>query len=563
MGFGGAMSTMMWGLSLIMVLLMIWSILCVEFVWPVARVVYKDSGFLEEQCGMVFSSVIQTTLHLFQTLVAGDSWGSCTVPLIHHTPSLSILFFLALASVHLGFTNLVLATIVDRAAEAREDSRERKKELQLQKERESIELWRDTMKKMDEDCSGFITEDELLKSFHHQEDVKDVLGRLQIREDDLQTLFHLIDMDENEKVSSDEFCNAFHKAYTQDWRGYMMIVKLNLESLSRNINRRVGGLEDKLDDLMIERRSSVVSGVSGVTDTSTLITSRVLPARNIESDSAACESDPVLAVDRSDREDAVAMRSPPPLQSGSPPPLQSIAEPKTMSPGCLDWAYLRQKLDVESDDKVVQDGTAGGQPAKPLYLSARCFAPPAQPAAAPPVLRAAGAPGAGGAVAGAATGTAATVRGSATLADSVMDTRLIAELHNLHRGLEAQLEALVADAAATTEVLMKQGRLLRSVGKAPATLYGASEYAGDGIPTAASTPAFGSGTADARTRLVNPQRPSTTRLEATLSVTSAELGYRHVSTAGLSEEMLPHTSISNASDLRHLSTEACSGRPKI
>merc|ERR1719378_1859285 len=78
------------------------------------------------RCAAGFNSVAASMLTLFQTVVAGDSWGQIGVPLIEHHPSLAPLFVAVVVTVSLGGMNLILAVIVDCAAEARENDLHRK-----------------------------------------------------------------------------------------------------------------------------------------------------------------------------------------------------------------------------------------------------------------------------------------------------------------------------------------------------------------------------------------------------------------------------------------------------
>ena len=50
----------------------------------------------------------------------GDSWGLVSVPVIEKRPEYTIIFICIVVSVSLGVMNLILAVIVESAAEARE-----------------------------------------------------------------------------------------------------------------------------------------------------------------------------------------------------------------------------------------------------------------------------------------------------------------------------------------------------------------------------------------------------------------------------------------------------------
>jgi len=52
--------------------------------------------------------------------VAGDSWGAISVPVIENHPWMGVILISIVFTVSLGLMNLMLAVIVERAAEARE-----------------------------------------------------------------------------------------------------------------------------------------------------------------------------------------------------------------------------------------------------------------------------------------------------------------------------------------------------------------------------------------------------------------------------------------------------------
>lgn len=196
-GFVGAMQAMFWGLILILVLIVAWSLLAVELVYPESK---KLDLSEDDMCKYAFSTVMRSTLTFFQTLVAGDSWGACSLGIIHVAPHLFLLFALSLVTVQLGFTNLVLAVIVDKANEARDLSKE---EAALKKQREeskSVRAWRQVMKSMDEDGNGTLSAQELMEGYMKKPSVRSMLDAMHVRRKDLSELFRLMDMDNSKDL---------------------------------------------------------------------------------------------------------------------------------------------------------------------------------------------------------------------------------------------------------------------------------------------------------------------------------------------------------------------------
>ena len=106
-GFISAMSAMLWGFVMILILLMFWAVLAVELLNHASKEVYGD-----DTCSKAFAGVWPALQMFFQTLVAGDGWGGCSIGLINHpsygAPAVFI-FAGSLVTIQLGFTNLILA----------------------------------------------------------------------------------------------------------------------------------------------------------------------------------------------------------------------------------------------------------------------------------------------------------------------------------------------------------------------------------------------------------------------------------------------------------------------
>eukprot|EP00929_Paragymnodinium_shiwhaense_P061601 TRINITY_DN30778_c0_g1_i2.p1 TRINITY_DN30778_c0_g1~~TRINITY_DN30778_c0_g1_i2.p1 ORF type:complete len:1138 (+),score=259.71 TRINITY_DN30778_c0_g1_i2:168-3581(+) len=121
-GFMAAFRAIFWGLLLVVMVLMIWSILAVRILHKpntrvTQRMLYEDC----ERCPRAFGSVWQSFLTFFQTVVAGDAWGTVALPVIEESPITIVMFICVLVSVSLALMNLILAVIVDSAQHARED----------------------------------------------------------------------------------------------------------------------------------------------------------------------------------------------------------------------------------------------------------------------------------------------------------------------------------------------------------------------------------------------------------------------------------------------------------
>ncbi|CAL1166123.1 unnamed protein product, partial [Cladocopium goreaui] len=98
-------------------------------------------------------------------------------------------------TVSLGVMNLILAVVVEKAAEARENDQERKMEQkENERERNMIEL-AILCDRMDNDGSGALSLKEMLDGFDTDMNFKSLMAFMDIERDDMQTIFKVLDCD--------------------------------------------------------------------------------------------------------------------------------------------------------------------------------------------------------------------------------------------------------------------------------------------------------------------------------------------------------------------------------
>merc|ERR1719253_1673286 len=98
----------------------LWSLILVEYIHPITTSIDFEGLYGCSRCSQAFSSILRSNLTMFQTLVAGDSWGLINIPVIEAHPWTAFLLLGAFISISLGLMNLILAVIVQRAADARD-----------------------------------------------------------------------------------------------------------------------------------------------------------------------------------------------------------------------------------------------------------------------------------------------------------------------------------------------------------------------------------------------------------------------------------------------------------
>lgn len=230
-GFKSALGAMSYGFGFILFLLLMTGILAVELIHPINLECDPPDGW----CQNAFVSVMKAVLYFFQTLVAGDSWGLCAVPVVKHSPWTIVPFALVLVLVQLGFTNLILASIVEKAAEARDADAVAKK----RERRAAISKLNNIAHQIDSSNNGTITEDELRDGMQKDSDLRKLLEVLDLDEGDMSNLFYLMDADRSGDLSIEEFVRTIAKTSGDDVRKQLMFLSLAVTSQKASVLRKM------------------------------------------------------------------------------------------------------------------------------------------------------------------------------------------------------------------------------------------------------------------------------------------------------------------------------------
>lgn len=241
-GFMSAMSAMWWGFIMILMLLVMWSVVSVEFFNDVNKSLQAD----DDVCHSAFSSVGNAMLFFFQTLMAGDSWGLCTIPLLRAAPESMIVFAGAFLTIQLGFTNLILAVIVERASVAQAADEEMVMMEEKRRKQEAETHLRDICHQIDSDSDGRITLDDFMDAYESSEDLRHTFTLLDIDREDLECLFHLMDVDNSGDLTYEELVNCIHKSDQNDLKRQMMMIKLQVEDLWFRVRDHIGDSIDQI-----------------------------------------------------------------------------------------------------------------------------------------------------------------------------------------------------------------------------------------------------------------------------------------------------------------------------
>ncbi|CAE7327902.1 Cacna1c, partial [Symbiodinium necroappetens] len=222
--------TLAWSFLLCFVIMTIWAMLLVEIVYPIVQdmMTEGDATILDcAYCQISTSSVMEATLLLFKTVIAGDSWGRLAVPIIQRSPATAIIFVGSLLSLVFGVLNIIVAVVVDTFAEARQNdilSLAEEMEHDIEKDRESLQKLFD---RIDGDGSGELTLQELIQGARRDPVFQSRLRVMDIDENDLQQLFRMIDVDGSGTIEVAEFIGPLSR-WVHDSKTAPRFIKYNM-----------------------------------------------------------------------------------------------------------------------------------------------------------------------------------------------------------------------------------------------------------------------------------------------------------------------------------------------
>jgi len=262
-GFMSSVKAIFFGTIMIFALLIVYSILLVEFVHPVnAGIIYEECP----GCDQGFSSVWQCTLTLFNEVIAGGSW-IMNHQLTKQAPYSAPLMVIIVITVTLGVMNLILTVIVERAAEARErDHQEQVKQKRHQAEAQKLELLKLCFE-IDKDGNGQVTKDELLEAYDEKERFRNIMKLMDVKRDNIDAIFRLLDADGSGGLDYKEFCNELYTLQSNDQRMMIAMTRLGVQELNNQMSSRLSEVAKRTEmhDELLHRIDGKLSKLLGNT----------------------------------------------------------------------------------------------------------------------------------------------------------------------------------------------------------------------------------------------------------------------------------------------------------
>jgi len=243
------LKTLLWSFVFCFIVMTVWAMAAVELIQPLVVQMTAEGQFEDcPFCQVALSSVMRANLLLFQTVIAGDSWGRLATPVIEAHPWTAIIFMGSQLTVVFGVLNLVVAVVVDTFAVQREkDVVEFAQEMDADQD-EDKKFLRRIFSKIDEDGSGELSFEELMHGARTVPEFQSRLRVMDIDEGDLTQLFQMLDGDDSGTVEPEEFINALSR-WVHDSKTANRFVKYNVMRTMIQQEELRDLLVDKIDKL--------------------------------------------------------------------------------------------------------------------------------------------------------------------------------------------------------------------------------------------------------------------------------------------------------------------------
>lgn len=222
----GCSRTLFWSCLMLTLVMIVWGLIAVELINPLMVKLANEGRWSDcERCKTAFSSVFMATLTIFQTVIAGDSWGLYAVPVIEEWPWTISIFGGSLITLVFGVLNLVVAVMVDTFAEARaRDMHTVAEDMDFQEVAEK-KILAGIFAQIDADNSGSVCFEELKEGAHRVAGFANWLRVMDVDECDLQQFFDMVDADGSGEIDPEEFTQAMYRMKNAEPRTATRFVK--------------------------------------------------------------------------------------------------------------------------------------------------------------------------------------------------------------------------------------------------------------------------------------------------------------------------------------------------
>lgn len=240
----GSARAIVWGLLLLLLVLLVFSMVAVSFIHPLAT--SFDFGDCTG-CSDAYSSVERSMLTLWQQLVLGDNWGLMMAPLMETYPGTVLFFTPAYMVIGMALINLILGVVVQVALAAKEqiEDEDRTEAKLLKKESETHLL--DLCRQMDTNCDGMMKREEAFSKLLEPGEFRRTILRMDVDEEDFEILWTVIDPDNTGVVPYKELVTKIYSIKNSDSDFLLAYIKYYITSIRNDLLQTIRLLGFQVD----------------------------------------------------------------------------------------------------------------------------------------------------------------------------------------------------------------------------------------------------------------------------------------------------------------------------
>lgn len=238
-GLAMSMRVVAWGAIMLSVSLIAFGVFATYVVHPVnVRVAAQGAYDGCDRCPRAFSSVSASVITLSQTIIAGDSWGQVSIPIIEESPVTGVFFAVSYSIIGLMVLNVILAVVVETASKAAMEDADVLLKNQQKEFNHCAERLRILCRTLDKDNSGSLTVKEIKRGFETDAQFHQTMALMQLGLEDCDTVFSILDKDGSGSIDYEEFIKELFKVKSHDQR--TMLIYLRADVLETRRRECVG-----------------------------------------------------------------------------------------------------------------------------------------------------------------------------------------------------------------------------------------------------------------------------------------------------------------------------------
>lgn len=247
--FASAMRAILWATVLLFLMLIFWSIIAVQVIHPLNIELAKSGIYNDvcERCPRAFASVWASTITFIQQIVAGDSWGAVTIPIMERHPETALFFLSVLVSTALGLLNLIVMVIVDKAAQVHDEDKQKELTQKMLHFEDTKQELKGLCQEIDADSSGQLSKNEFLDGYRHLPQFAHLLNRMHIEGGDLDNLFTILDADGSGLVDYNEFVDELVKMKYEDNHMLLIYIQSYVKDVRSKVSEELAFIRAKAE----------------------------------------------------------------------------------------------------------------------------------------------------------------------------------------------------------------------------------------------------------------------------------------------------------------------------